>query len=250
MARVSRLWIYPIKGLDGVEVDTVEVLASGALALDRRWALTDARGRFVNGKNRLEVHTIRAVYDVARREVAIDGRALSLDREGAAIAAWFSERLGEPVVWSENAAAGFPDDTVSPGPTFVGEVSLDAVAHWFGLDGVQTRGRFRTNIEIGGIEAFAEDGWYGGPVRIGEVTVDVVNPCQRCVVPSRDAWTGAQDAGFQKRFADLRRQHLPPWAKAEMFSHYYRMAVNTRIAASEAGKTIRVGDRVAAPAQK
>ena len=32
----------------------------------------------------------------------------------------------------------------------------------------------------------------------------------------------------------------------QAFSHFYRLAVNTRIAGTEAGKTIRVGDPVSA----
>jgi hypothetical protein len=40
----------------------------------------------------------------------------------------------------------------------------------------------------------------------------------------------------------MRRQHLPAWADARRFNHFYRFAVNTSIGPAEAGKTIRVGD--------
>ncbi len=60
--------------------------------------------------------------------------------------------------------------------------------------------------------------------------------------PSRDALTGEPNAGFQKRFAELRRANMQDFARSAQFNHYYRLAVNTRIAASEAGKTIRIGD--------
>jgi hypothetical protein len=43
---------------------------------------------------------------------------------------------------------------------------------------------------------------------------------------------------------ELRRQHLPAWADARRFNHYYRFAVNTSIGKSEADKVIRVGDPV------
>jgi hypothetical protein len=49
-------------------------------------------------------------------------------------------------------------------------------------------------------------------------------------------------AGFQKRFSDLRRETLPPWAPAARFDHFYRLAVNTRVAPTEHGKLLRVGD--------
>ncbi len=141
---------------------------------------------------------------------------------------------------------GFPDDTDSPGPTLVSEASIEAVAAWFGLEAAETRPRFRANIEISGLERFGEDRWYGSTIRLGEVDWQAINPCARCVVPSRNPLTGVQDPGFQKRFTELRRQHLPAWADAWLFDHHYRFTVHTRIAAAtEAGKTIRVGDEVA-----
>ena len=57
-----------------------------------------------------------------------------------------------------------------------------------------------------------------------------MNPCARCVVPSRDPRTGEALAGFQKRFADLRRAALAAEVDATPFTHTYRLAVNTRLA--------------------
>ena len=227
-----------------MRVHEARVLASGALEFDRRWALVDGRGRFVNAKNRAEVHTIRAAYDLAGLEVTLDGRTFSLVREGDSIARWFSEQLGEPMEWRENVALGFPDDTDSPGPTFISAASLARVAEWFGLAVDEARRRFRSNVEFNGVEAFWEDRLYGSRFRAGDVEVDAINPCQRCVVPSRSALTGVQDSGFQKRFAELRQAQMPTLALTEPFTHYYRLAVNTRIPASEAGKVIHVGDVV------
>lgn len=241
---LTRLHVYPIKALDAVLVNEARVLASGALEFDRRWALVDARGRFVNGKNRAEVHSIRAEYDLATLQVALDGRTFSLERQGVDIARWFSERVGESVEWLENTTLGFPDDTESPGPTFVSAASVARVAEWFGLAADEVRRRFRANVEFDGVDAFWEDRLYGSRFRVGEVDVDAINPCQRCVVPSRDALTGTQNVGFQKRFTELREAEIPAFAVARQFNHYYRFAVNTCIPASQAGKVIRVGDEL------
>jgi uncharacterized protein len=79
--------------------------------------------------------------------------------------------------------------------------------------------------------------------KIGDVAFEGSNPCARCPVPSRDSFTGiAADAGFQKRFSELRRANLPPWSPAERFDHFYRLAVNTRVPSTEQGKLLRVGD--------
>jgi uncharacterized protein YcbX len=240
---VTRLRLHPIKGLPPADVAEARVLQSGALALDRRWALVDGRGRFVNGKNYPGIHLLQAVYDLSTGEVAIGSQAYSLHRQGAAIAARCAEILGTVCTWTENADTGFPDDLESPGPTFVTEGSIAVVAGWFGVDLEATRRRFRANIEIGGTEAFWEDHLYGRVVAVGGVRVESVNPCARCVVPSRDAVTGEVTDGFQKRFAELRRAQFPADASTALFDHYYRFTVNTRIAASESGKAIRIGDR-------
>jgi MOSC domain-containing protein len=244
MPHVSLLRLYPIKGFPPVDVTEATVLLSGALALDRRWALMDARGRFVNGKNVPTIHALDARFDAAALEVTLDSRTFSLTRQGPEFAAWCGDRLGQPVTWAENAEAGFPDDLEATGPTFVSAASVRAVADWFGLDVDGARRRFRCNVEIDGVDAFWEDALYGGTVSIGGVEVQAINPCARCVVPSRDARTGEAMQGFQKRFAELRQQHLPPGISTAPFDHYYRFTVNTRIAAAEAGKVIRLGDPV------
>jgi uncharacterized protein YcbX len=118
------------------------------------------------------------------------------------------------------------------------------VGEWFGLTVDEARRRFRANVEFDGVEAFWEDQLYGSRFQVGDLIVDAINPCQRCVVPSRDALTGSQDVGFQKRFAELRKAEITASAKTELFTHYYRFAVNTRMARSEAGKMIRIGDAV------
>jgi uncharacterized protein YcbX len=244
--RLGRIRLYPVKGLDPVEVAEAEILPCGALAFDRRWALRDARGRLVSGKNHAAVHGIRACFDLAQAHVRLDGTPFSLVHDGPAIAQWFSARLGEPLEWIENPDGGFPDDMDSPGPTLVSTGSLEQVALWFGLSVEQVRLRFRANLEIGGVEPFWEDRLYGDCVRVGEAVFAAVNPCQRCVVPSRDPLTGVQDASFQKRFAELRRAHLPAFARATLFDHYYRFAVNTRIMAARAGLRLRLGEAVSA----
>jgi uncharacterized protein YcbX len=241
---VTDLRVYPIKGLDAARVQEAKVLAGGALEFDRRWAMVDARGRFVNGKNRVEVHSIRAEYDLPSLHVTLDGRGFSLTRDGDAITKCFSERLGEAIEWRENTELGFPDDTDASGPTVVSAASMARVAGWFELNVDEARRRFRANVEFDSVEAFWEDRLYGSRFRVGEVEVDAINPCQRCVVPSRDSVTGAQGAGFQKRFAELRAAQMPESARTGQFNHYYRFAVNTRIQNREAGKTIRIGDAV------
>jgi uncharacterized protein len=244
---VARIDLYPVKGFDTVSVESATVLPSGALLGDRRWAFVDGRDRFVNGKQFPAIHTIRTSVDPLAGEAVFDGEHFRLTGDASPLEGWLTDRLGTPVRLQEHPLAGFPDDTESPGPTLIATATLEAVAGWFGLSLDATRARFRTNVEIGGVPAFWEDAFYGGLCRIGDagVALTLVNPCARCVVPSRDARTGEVLAGFQKRFAEARRAALPAAVDPAPFDHFYRLAVNTRLAPASSGGTIRVGDAVA-----
>jgi uncharacterized protein YcbX len=48
MPTLDRITIFPVKSLDGVDVEGATVLPSGAVEHDRRWRLVDAQGGVVN----------------------------------------------------------------------------------------------------------------------------------------------------------------------------------------------------------
>ncbi|MCI0337871.1 MAG: hypothetical protein L0226_09860 [Acidobacteria bacterium] len=79
---------------------------------------------------------------------------------------------------------------------------------------------------------------------IGSVHLNGIKPCQHCVVPSRDPFTGETLTGFQIAFARKCRETPPDWAESSRFDHYYCLSVNTRIPLTEAGKIIRAGDEI------
>jgi uncharacterized protein len=258
MGPISQILIYPIKSLDGVEVAEIATLASGALAGDRRLALVDANGRLLNGKRTPRVQAIRAVFDGVTVSGEWSGVTLSIADLGVErfgwlewdrLAAWLSPWLGESIRVVENMEVGFPDDLESPGPTLVSTASLGSVGSWFGLSAEETRRRFRANIEIAAEDAFDEDRLFGEagetrPVAIGRAVYRAVNPCQRCVVPTRDSLTGESVAGFQKEFARRREASLPAGVVRSRFNHFYRLAVNTRPGDGFRPEAIRVGDVV------
>jgi len=61
-------------------------------------------------------------------------------------------------------------------------------------------------------------------------------------LPPRNPRTGEDLIGFQKKFTDMRRSQLPHTSPRERFDHFYRLATNTRVASTEQGKVLRVGD--------
>lgn len=250
-AILDRITIYPIKSLDGVDVESARLLSSGALEHDRQFAIVDAAGKFVNGKRTAAIHAIRAEYDLAALTVRLGGAAeFSLREQQEEIAAWLSAALGLACMLVENTIVGFPDDVDAPGPTLISTSTLAAVTSWFpGFTLEETRRRFRTNLELAADAPFWEDQLVGDAgdepaFQIGEAQFHGVNPCQRCVVPTRDTITGALTTGFQKTFAALREQHLPAWAPRGRFNHFYRLAVNTRLAPGQSRRQLRLGETV------
>ncbi|PSB04566.1 MOSC domain-containing protein [Merismopedia glauca] len=269
---IAKLSIYPIKSLDAVSVEQVTVLESGALKqslTDRQWAIFDELGNFANGKRHPKIHALRTQFYLDTNIVELNLQntdirvSFNLKQDLAALEEWLSNYFGFPVWVRQNLDAGFPDDIISPGPTIISTATLETVASWYpGLDLEQVRRRFRANIEIGGVPAFWEDRLFGAQTvnfQIGDVKFIGVNPCQRCVVITRDAQTGEAYPNFQKIFVTKRRETLPEWTDKSRFNHFYRLAINTRLReiqasprdgkvspapSSERGKIIKIGDLV------
>lgn len=252
---VAGIRIYPIKSLDptGVEAATLGG-ETGALVGDREYALVDEDGEYVNGKRTAAVHRVRSdvhgdVVTLSRAgEKAIE-RSLSDQRDD--VERWLSAHFEEPVSLIRDARGGFPDDTVRPGPTVISTGTVREVASWYdGIDPEGVRRRFRANLEIDGVPAFWEDRLVAdeGEVvrfRIGDVRIEGVSPCSRCVVPSRDPDTGEERPGFRETFIEHRERTKPPWLDSDRFDHPFRLMVNTRVPRESRGERIAVGDPVA-----
>jgi hypothetical protein len=253
---LATICVFPVKSLDGIPLTQVRLLESGALQHDREFALFDERGRFVNGKRNAKVHLLRSVFDARFKQLSLqiqgtnESIVFHVEDEQPALEAWLSDYFGFSVKFVQNALTGFPDDTNAPGPTVISTGTIEEVASWFpGVSVDEMRIRLRTNLEIGGVPPFWEDQLFTEAGRcvqfqIGEVLFEGMNPCQRCVVPTRDTKTARVSANFQKIFATKRRETLPHWATLARFNHFYRLSVNTKVPQSEAGKVLRIGDTV------
>jgi hypothetical protein len=257
--RVDRLRVYPVKSLDPYESARAAVLPEGGLSLDREFALVDTDGDYVNGKTERRVHRLRSDFDppaTVRLHPHGDpdaARTFDLDDDGerAAAESWLSEFFGYPVHVERNERGGFPDDTAAHGPTVVSTATVERVADWFDLTVESARRRLRANVEIGGVPAFWEDHLYPSDdrehvvgFRVGDAEFEGVNPCQRCVVPSRDPDTGAEIDEFTARFVEHRAAEKPDWAGDAWFDHEFRLMVNTRVPRGTVGSEVAVGDPV------
>jgi uncharacterized protein len=256
MPHLSKILVYPIKSLDGVEVPQAEILPGGALAHDREFALFDAQGEFINAKRTAAIQQVRSRFDLAARTVTlrIEGQgqsyAFHLDGDRSGLETWLSDYLGYHVTLQQNLHMGFPDDTIASGATVVSVESLKAMTQWFpGMTVEEARQRFRANLEVADAPAFWEDQLMTDagellPFQIGAVTFLGSHSCARCIVPTRNPWVGERDRQFQKEFVAQRQAHLPNWARRDRFDHFYRFTLNTQVPPSETGKILRLNDPI------
>lgn len=254
MFRLTGITIFPIKSLPGISVEQSRLLAGGALEFDRQFALVDELGRMVNGKRHAAVHRLRGQVDFKTHCVT-----LRSDRECRSVTfqivddrtqleSWLSAFFTFPVRWVENATHGFPDDSEAPGPTLVGLGTLREVATWFpGLHADDIGERLRANLTFDGEPAFFEDQLFAESdsvvrFRVGDVVFEGVNPCRRCIVPTRDPANGDSYPNFAATLTRMREVTLPAWSARARFDTFYRLCVNTKPTADSAGGLLRVGD--------
>jgi uncharacterized protein YcbX len=266
---LSKILVHPIKSLGAVSVSQSLIGPTGALALDRAWALYSLDGKWVSAKRTPSIHLIRAAYppdlsavtlSVPHDRRQIPARTFAFPSAHDDAAEWFSLFFEQQII-VRYSQEGFPDDPIASGPTIISTSSLKSVCEWFltiSLD--EARLRFRTSLELDidpalaanghSLPAFWEDQLFSDDERnvvrfkIGDVNFEGSNPCARCHVPPRNPFTGETIEGFQKRFTQLREATLPAWSSRSRFNHYYRLATNTRIPSSESNKLLRLGDKL------
>ena len=253
MARLERLRIYPVKGLDGADVETVEIRPGGTLAGDRRYALLDGE-ETINAKDSERFHRLDTDFDPATDELVVDppegdretfDLSTGSDRERAAD--WFGDYFGLNLSLARDTEVGFVDRP-SMGPSVISTATLETVASWFeDLTVESARRRLRANVEVSGVPAFWEDRFLGDDApafEAGGVRFEGVTPCGRCVVPQRDPDTGEPLEGFKQRFVRKREETFPEWADRDAFDHSYSLMLISDVPEAYRGETLSVGEDV------
>ncbi len=261
-AKVSSLYIYPIKSCRGIAVDSVAVLNTG-LANDRRWMVVNEQGRFVTQREIARMALIEPVIDgsglVIRApgmpELTVSGASVthgltvtvwkdtcSAFDEGDQAAAWFSEFLGATV-----RLARF-DDSQSRLSSHDWTGELDAPNQFSdgfpilaiseaSLTDLNSRmvnplpmNRFRPNLVLDGLDAYEEDRLH--ELSGAELSLRVVKPCTRCKITTIDQMTG-QIPGTEP-FATLMKYRRNPALRGVTFGQ-------NMIIRSGAGSSLHVG---------
>lgn len=179
--RVAELWRYPVKGLRGERVATLEVAADGVPG-DRVLRVLDQRG-LVTGRRKQRMIGVEARLG-DDGEALVDGHPWDSPDAAAAIraVAGAGARLSR-------SAGGHEYDSAQM------LVLSDASVAQLGYD----RRRFRPNIYFEGAPGPIELDWIGRRVRIGELVLAVDEPCERCVITTIDPDTIEVDLDVLKR---------------------------------------------------
>jgi uncharacterized protein len=219
---LSGLWIYPVKSLGSIALQSGEVEEQG-LKFDRRWMVVDEAGQFLTQRQHPRMAALRASIGESLEIVAPSGETLRLPLQptgpraqvrvwrddvaavdcGDEAARFLSEALQAPCrLVGMTGESHRPIDTrfalngeitsFADGFPFLiaGQSSLDDLNDRLlekGEDSIAIE-RFRPNFLFKGGGAYDEDNWR--VFRIGDVEFEVVKPCARCVITTLDQQSG------------------------------------------------------------
>lgn len=258
MIRLAALYIHPVKSLHRLDCMALDLDPWGPRG-DRRWLVTGPDGRFM---------TQRQYPAMARIFTALEGEALILTTEGKAplhveppppgtrevsVSVWKDHDItgcdagDDAAYWLGDILDApcrlvYMSDPARARPTGFGSVSFAdgfplLVTNTASLDDLNARlehpvpmERFRPNIVVETTHPWAEDEWR--TLRIGDVELDLVKPCSRCIVTTID-----QESGL----IPVPREPLRTMTK---FRHQPGGVMFGQNAVIRRGGTIRTGDRV------
>lgn len=222
-AKVTGLWIYPVKSCRGISLNEIQVGATGPIN-DRRWMIVDEENNFL---------TLRTVAKLAEIKTALQGPFLHLYAGTNKILVDTTvdcEKTEDVTVWSDTFKAGVESHDINEAlsdflsksvklvryqkESFrdIGAASTSVSKETMFADGrpalltnenslrdlnkkLHAQGkdpsmmeRFRSNIIIDGLEAFAEDKIV--EVQIGDAVFTNPKLCSRCLIVTQDVETG------------------------------------------------------------
>lgn len=222
MASVASLHVYPVKSCRGIAVDSFRVTDTGP-EWDRRWMIVRPGGMFITQRSHPAMATIAVAIEGSTLRLSAPGRMpleLPVDHAGRSwpvvvwrseclgidagdeAAAWLTEALGEPLrlVRQDPARPRLANpDYAGPDPhpvSFADAYPVLMISR-ASLEDLNKRlpepipmARFRPNIVIDGVDAYAEDAMTR--FRAGAVVLRGIKRSDRCAITTTDQQTGAR----------------------------------------------------------
>jgi uncharacterized protein YcbX len=217
---VASLHVHPIKSCRAMDLVAVRFDPLGPL-YDRRFMIVDDAGRFLTQRELPKLATITprlgptsllitaphmpqlkvAMTQHGARTIEIEVWRFKGPAEdvGDHAADWLSSLLERPCRLVRWSAAALREVNPSHARTQSATAFTDGYPVLLMNEGsVEDLGkrvgqrvamnRFRPNLVVRGAEPYAEDAWRR--IRVGELELDVVKPCTRCVTTTTDQLTG------------------------------------------------------------
>jgi uncharacterized protein YcbX len=201
-ATLTHLWRWPVKGLGGENLDSVDVEPGALFPFDRAFALENGPSEFdpANPKHVAKLQFVcmvhqpgtgrmSACYDAASGKLAIttlDGRTLTIDPNAPSDLEALAEELVDHGVRgplrlkkADDLASGHGFTDV-PGRwiSLQNQASIDWLGQKVGAE-LDPR-RLRANVLVEGWEAFEEEELVGKTIALGTAEILVEVPINRC----------------------------------------------------------------------
>lgn len=239
MARVTDLFRHPIKGLGAESIAETDLNTDRPLPLDRQWAILQ-EGQVDTGgwqKRQTFGHVARGSQLAQTRTEWRDGTLrlthpdlpplhFDPDTDGTVLLKWLQPIWGDDLQPAKALIAAPKTgmtDADYPSVSIMSRASLGALEQ--ATDRSLSPRRFRGNIWIEDLPAWAENGWTGNTIRIETAEATIIEPIIRCRAIEANPETGLFDSNLTKTL----KSH---------WDHVY-FGVNARV--TKPGK-VRLGD--------
>jgi hypothetical protein len=214
--RLARLYRYPVKGLSPEALETAELPADGYFPCDRLFALENGPSGFDPAAPE---HQPKIKFLMLMKNGALAGLAtryddgsgvLTLSQDGREVArgnlrtlegrteieGFLADYLSAEEIRGRVRLLAAPDgfrftDSKSG---FVSLINLASVAAIEAAQGAAVDPlRFRGNLYVEGVDAWAEADWPGKRLRVGEAVLSVLKMTDRCAATGVEPGTGRRD---------------------------------------------------------
>ena len=223
---VEEIIYYPVKSCAGTSLETAEFDDRGIIH-DRGWVIVNEKGVAITQREAKELALVKPEVETnGKVQLKLSAPGMSsivipeVDQasdsndeitcqiwkdsvcgvdQGAPASKWLSDYMGRParlirmaketkriVAKTEDKVVGFADGYPV---LIISSASLEELNR--SLEKPIKMNRFRPNIVISGCEPYAEDAWR--QIKIGDLLLDVVKPCARCVVTTIEQETATKE---------------------------------------------------------
>lgn len=211
---LTAIYRYPVKGLSAELMDRVDLQPGEPLPWDRAYAIENGPGRFDPLKpthvpkisfltlmRHADLATVTTTFDPETQILAIhrDGGqvargSLATPAGRAIVAQFFAEYMKDSVKGPPRVVQAQGHVLSDSTEKAVHIVNLGSVADLERVTGLPIDPiRFRPNLILTGLPAWAELDWIGKTVNIGEVEFEVFERTARCAATNVDPKSGRRD---------------------------------------------------------